>query len=332
MTTPASFAGLLQTFFTEYLLSYKRASPQTVAAYRDTFRLLLQFLGRRSGRQPAQLSFEDLNVASILAFLDYLEVERKNSTRSRNARLAALRSFLRFLAFRNPEQVALAAQLLAIPIKRADSRLVGHLTREEIDALIAAPDRASRRGRRDHALLVTMYNTGARVSEIAAIRRSQIVFDRTTSLVLHGKGRKERSVPLWAKTARILEVWLKEVGGSPDEFAFPNARGRRLTRDGVCYILERAVEVAAKICFSLRTKHVTPHIIRHTTAMHLLQAGVDCSVIALWLGHESLETTHIYLEADLATKQTALGKLAPPGTPLRQFKANDALLTFLSGL
>jgi site-specific recombinase XerD len=177
-----------------------------------------------------------------------------------------------------------------------------------------------------------LYNSGARVSEIAAIRRSQIVFDTTTSLVLHGKGRKERSVPLWAKTARILETWLKEIGGSPDDFAFPNARGGPLTRDGVRYILDKAVDVAAERCLSLRSKQVTPHVVRHTTAMHLLQAGVDCSVIALWLGHESLETTHIYLEADLKTKQTALGKLAQPGTTVRRFKADDALLTFLAGL
>ncbi len=332
MTTPASFGTLLQVFFTEYLLGYKRASLQTVAAYRDTFRLLLRFLSKTCSRQPAQLSFEDVNVASVLAFLDHLEVERKNSIRSRNARLAAVRSFFRFVAFRDPEQVALAAQLLAIPIKRASRRLVGHLTREEMDAVIAAPVRTCRAGRRDHALLVTLYNSGARVSEIAAIRRSQIVFDTTTSLVLHGKGRKERSVPLWAKTARILETWLKEIGGSPDDFAFPNARGGPLTRDGVRYILDKAVDVAAERCLSLRSKQVTPHVVRHTTAMHLLQAGVDCSVIALWLGHESLETTHIYLEADLKTKQTALGKLAQPGTTVRRFKADDALLTFLAGL
>jgi site-specific recombinase XerD len=177
-----------------------------------------------------------------------------------------------------------------------------------------------------------LYNSGARVSEIAAIRRSQIAFNSTTSLVLHGKGRKERRVPLWAKTARILETWLKEIGDAPDGFVFPNARGGPLTRDGVSYILDQAVDVAAERCLSLRGKHVTPHIVRHTTAMHLLQSGVECSVIALWLGHESLETTHIYLEADLATKETALGKLAPPGTTVRRFKATDALLNFLAKL
>lgn len=332
MTSPASFVTLLQVFFTEYLFGYKRASLQTVAAYRDSFRLFLQFLSKTIGRQPAHLSFDDINVASVLAFLDHIEVERKNSIRSRNARLAAIRSFFRFVAFREPEQVARAAQLLAIPIKRTEHRLVGHLTREEMDAVIAAPDRACRGGRRDHALLLTLYNSGARVSEIAAIRRSQIVFDSTTSLILHGKGRKERSVPLWAKTARILEVWLRETGGSSDDFAFPNARGGRLTRDGIRYILDQAVEVAAKTCISLRSKRVSPHVVRHTTAMHLLQAGVDCSVIALWLGHESLETTHIYLEADLTTKQAALSKLADPGTTVRRFKPDDALLSFLSGL
>jgi integrase/recombinase XerD len=332
MTVTDTLAPLLQDFFVQHLLGYKRSSPHTVAAYRDTFRLLLGFLKKRHGREPAQLRLADLDATSILAFLDHLESERKNSIRSRNARLAAIRSFFRFVAFREPAQLALVSQVLAIPIKRTDRRLVGYLTRQEIDALLAAPDRARWAGRRDHALLLTMYNTGARVSEIAALRRSQVSFGSTTLLALHGKGRKDRSVPLWPRTARVLAAWFAELEGLPDGPAFPNANGGQLTRDGVRYILDQAVAEATPPCPSLAKKTISPHVLRHTTAMHLLQAGVDCSVIALWLGHESLETTHVYVEADLVTKETALSKLAPPATKVCRFKPDDSLLSFLANL
>jgi integrase/recombinase XerD len=332
MTIVGTLAPLLQAFFAQHLLGYKHSSPQTVAAYRDTFRLLLAFLKKLRGREPSQLRLDDVDATAVLAFLDHLEADRKNSIRSRNARLAAVRSFFRFVAFREPAHLALASQMLAIPTKRADRRLVGHLTRQEMDALLAAPDRAQRVGRRDHALLLTMYNTGARVSEIAAVRRSQVTFGGTTLLALHGKGRKDRSVPLWPKTGRILAAWFAELDGAPDGPAFPNARGGPLTRDGVRYILDQAVTVATPRYPSLRVKTISPHVLRHTTAMHLLQSGVECSVIALWLGHESLETTHIYVEADLDTKEAALNKLAPPTTTVRRFKPDDALLAFLAGL
>jgi integrase/recombinase XerD len=332
MTIAGTLAPLVQAFFVQHLLGYKNSSLQTVAAYRDTFRLLLAFLKKLHGREPSQLRLDDVDATAVLAFLDYLETDRKNSIRSRNVRLAAVRSFFRFVAFREPAHVAHVSQVLAIPIKRADRRLVGYLTRQEMDALLAAPDRAQRVGRRDHALLLTLYNSGARVSEIAAVRRSQVTFGSTTRLALHGKGRKDRCVPLWPRTGRILAAWFAELDDRPDGPAFPNARGGSLTRDGVRYILDQAVAVAAPRCSSLRAKTISPHVLRHTTAMHLLQSGVECSTIALWLGHESLETTHIYVEADLVTKEAALNKLAPPKTAVRRFKPNDALLAFLAGL
>ena len=332
MTASIPLPPLVQAFFAQHLLHHKCASPQTVAAYRDALRLLFGFLRETKGTEPSNLCLTDLDVPVILTFLDHLEVRRSNSVRSRNARLAALRSFFRFVALREPEALALATRVLAIPVKRADRRLVGSLTREEIDALIAAPDRAHRAGRRDHALWLTLYNTGARVSEIVGLRRSQLVVGTSTFLQLHGKGRKERTVPLWPRTARVLLAWFHELGGPPDGLAFPNARGGPLTRDGASYLLERTARLAAPRCPSLRGKRISPHVLRHTAAMHLLQAGVDPSVIALWLGHESVETTHIYVEADLATKERALAKLTPAGTPIRRFRADDALMTFLAGL
>jgi len=332
MTADGSLGPLLQSFFMQHLLTYRRSSPQTVAAYRDTFCLLLRFLKQRHGREPSLLRPEDIDAAAVLAFLDYLETDRKNSVRSRNARLAAIRSFFRFVALREPERLALVNQVLAIPIKRADRRLVGYLTRQEMEALLAASDRSCWAGRRDHALLLTLYNTGARVSEISSLRRTQFTPGAAPLLVLHGKGRKDRSVPLWPKTGRILAAWFAELGGSGDGPAFPNARGGPLTRDGIRYILDRAVTIAAQRHPGLSGRPISPHVVRHTTAMHLLQAGVDCSVIALWLGHESLETTHVYVEADLATKEKALAKVAPPTLAVRRFKPDDAVLRFLATL
>jgi len=332
MTTDIPLGSLIQAFFAEHLLTHKRASPRTVSAYRDTFRLLFGFLHETAGIEPSSLRLADLDAPAILSFLDYLEAHRRNSVRSRNARLAAVRSFIRFVALREPESLALATRVLAIPVKRADRRLVGYLTRAEVDAILAAPDRLKWAGRRDHALLLTLYNSGARVSEIAALRRSQAVVGASSFLQLHGKGRKERVVPLWPRTARALKSWFHECAGPPDAPAFPNARGGPLTRDGVSYVLERAVRMASASCSSLQAKHVSPHVLRHTTAMHLLQAGVDLTVIALWLGHETTQTTHMYVEADLATKERALAKLAPAGQPVSRFKPGDALMSFLASL
>ena len=246
--------------------------------------------------------------------------------------LSAVRSFFRYTAFRDPESVPVAALILAIPVKRTEHRLIGYLTREEIEAIIEAPDRSTWLGRRDHALLLTFYNTGARLSEMTQLKRNAVLFGPTTALHLHGKGRKDRQVPLWSNTARVLRAWFVEIAGLPTDAAFPSARQGVLSSDGVAYILNRAVQRALPKCPSLANKRVTPHLLRHTTAMHLLQSGVDLSVIALWLGHEKLETTHMYVEADLAMKERALEKLAPVGTKTIRFRANAALLAFLSAL
>lgn len=332
MTSGSPLGPHLQAFFVEHLLGHKRASPQTIVSYRDAFRLLLGYLQATTGKEPASLLLTDLDAPALLGFLDDLEVRRRNSTRTRNARLAAFRSFFRYVALREPESLALITRVLAIPAKRADRKLVGYLTRNEIDAVLAAPDRNSWTGRRDHVLLLTLYNTGARVSEVTALRRGDVTFGPGASVLLHGKGRKERAVPLWARTARSLREWWSELGDKADDAAFPNARGRPLTRFGIAYILGQAVELAQVHCQSLRTKRVSPHVLRHTTAMHLLQGGVDVAVIALWLGHESLETTHVYVEADLAMKQRALAKLTPAATRSRRYKPDDQLLAFLTAL
>lgn len=331
-TSSVPAAALVQAFFVEYLLNQKHASPQTLATYRDAFRLLLRFVHETKGVQPATLSVADLDAPTILAFLDNIEQKRANCVRSRNARLAAIRSFFRFVQMREPAVLAVASRVLAIPVKRTERKLVGYLTRPEIDAILSAADRTNWDGRRDHALLLTLYNSGARVSEITGVRRDDIALDAPASLKLHGKGRKERAVPLWAKTAKVLRSWLQELGDRFGDLAFPSARARRLSRHGVSYLLSRAADRAALACPSLSSKRISPHLIRHSTAMHLLQAGVDPAVIALWLGHESVETTHGYVEADLTMMENALGKLTPAGSVPGRFKPADDLLAFLTAL
>jgi integrase/recombinase XerD len=266
----------------------------------------------------------------ILSFLDSLETDRHNCTRSRNIRLAAIRSFFRWLTLQNPELVGMATRILAIPVKRTDRRLIQSLTREEIDALITAPDQLQWQGRRDHALLLTLYNTGARVSEITALRRDQVRFGRSTFANFMGKGRKQRELPLWPKTAHALNSWFRELESSSTPLAFPSARGQRLSRNGVDYILKQAA--ARADCPGLKSKRIHPHAVRHTTGAHLLQSGVDISVIALWLGHENIQTTHGYVEADLATKERALKKLAPTSGNVRRFTPTDRVLAFLATL
>jgi integrase/recombinase XerD len=333
MKEPANRLGpLLQNFFVDYLCTQKRASSQTIVSYRDTFRLLLEFVRDKHGIEPAAACVVDLDVPILLSFLDHLEQTRHNSIRSRNLRLAAIRSFFRVVALRDPASVNQAARVLAIPVKRADRQIVKALSRTEMEAILAAPDLKQWSGRRDHALLLTLYNSGARVSEITALEKSQFRFGVNSFLHLHGKGRKERTVPLWTKTARALQSWFRELSPQQTDLAFPSARGRRLTRNGVDYILQQAVDRAVAGCPSLHDKKITPHSVRHTTATHLLQSGVDISVIALWLGHESIETTHIYLEADLTTKERALSKLAPAGVEVPRFKAKDEVLAFLATL
>ncbi len=332
MNATIPIGPLLRAFFAEHLLQHKQVSPQTVSAYRDAFRLLLGFLQQDRKLAPDQVTLDDLDAPIILAFLDHLESERHNSARSRNARLAAVRSFCRFAAFRTPERVDVTTRILAIPRKRTDRRLVHFLTRDEMAALLATGDRSTWHGRRDHALFLTLYNTGARVSELTGLRRGQVRFGPSAVVQLLGKGRKERAMPLWARTARVLRQWFDELGDGQPDLAFPNAQRTRLTRHGVAYLLREAVARAQGACPSLTTKRVSPHVIRHTTAMHLLQAGVDLATIALWLGHERLETTHLYLEADLALKERALQRLAPLGPDARRFKADHSLLAFLDNL
>ena len=274
----------------------------------------------------------DVDAPVVLRFLDYLEQERGNSVRSRNIRLAALRAFFRFVALRDPDSLGIVTRVLAIPVKRTDQKLIGYLTRPEIQALLAAPDRATWVGRRNHALLVTLYNSGARVSEITTLKQGQVRFAEHTCVQLVGKGRKERTIPLWADTARLLRGWFQELGEDTAHVAFPSARGTPLSRDGVDYLLKQTVQRAVVVCPSLATKAISPHVIRHTTAMHLLQAGVDMATIALWLGHESIDTTHMYLQADLAMKEKALEKLEPIEGAWQRFHADDPLLAFLAAL
>lgn len=326
---------LLQDFFVRHLLVHRNVSPQTISSYRDAFRLLLKFSAAKLHTEPVAIKVTDLGPDFILAFLDSLEQERNNSARSRNARLAAIRSFFRWIAVARPDLAGLATSVRALPTKRTDHRLIHSLSRIEMQAILAAPNLSFPNGRRDHALLLTMYNTGARVSEMTAMECRQVEFGGRTSFVhLHGKGRKERTVPLWTRTADALRKWIREQNKDRDPAAllFTNYRGEQLTRNGVDSILQKAVSLAADACPTLKAKRVSPHVVRHTTAMHLLQSGVDMSVIALWLGHEHLDTTHIYMEADLALKEKALRQLQPAGQETPRFRATDKVMAFLDGL
>jgi integrase/recombinase XerD len=322
----------VHAFFAEYLCQQKRLSPHTIVSCRDTFRLWLTFLRGHTGVEPSALRMADIDAPAVLGFLDYLEQQRGNSVRSRNIRLSAIRSFCRVVALREPDSLGMVTRVLAIPMKREDRKLIGYLTRTEMQALLAAPDPSKWSGRRDHALLLTLYNSGARVSEVTALKREQVCFGATTFLQLTGKGRKERTVPLWPDTAQVLKVWFDELGDHTGHIAFPNARGKALSREGVDYLLKQAIQRAIPACPSLATRNITPHVVRHSTAMHMHQAGIDIDTIALWLGHESIETTHVYLQADLAMQEKALEKLDPIEGVWKRFQADDPLLTFLNSL
>jgi len=327
-----AFPTLVQDFFCQRLLAQRNASPRTVAAYRDTFRLLLVYVQEHRRAAPAALALSDLDAPLVLAFLDHLERDRRNTIRTRNARLAALRSFFQYAAGRDPANLPTIQRVLAIPQKRCDTPLLGFLTSDEVAAIQGALDLTTWSGRRDQALFATIYNTGARVSEAIGLRVVDLAGDREATLHLRGKGRKERVVPLWRSTARLLASWLAPRSLSPEAPLFPNRGGRPMTRSGVAHRLRLAVNAAAKTCPSLRGKRISPHTLRHTTAMHLLQSGVDITVIALWLGHASSTTTHCYVEADLAMKRRALSALAEPATRKTRFTPGDRLLAFLEGL
>lgn len=309
MNDAPSFPALVQYFFAQHLCMNKEASPKTVASYRDTFRLLLTFLQGQTGRPASALRIADVDAPAVLAFLDHLETKRGNKARSRNARLYTIRAFFRVVALKDPANIGIVDRVMAIPGKRTTKPLITYLTREEMESILAVPDQSTWVGSRDHALFLTLYNTGARASEITQMMCEQVSFGSTTFVRLHGKGRKERTVPLWPQTSRVLRQWFRMLGTKDKDLAFPAVRGGPLSNDGLDYALQKAVEEASNECASLSKKRVTPHVIRHTTAMHLLQSGVDIAVIALWLGHESIETTHGYIEADLNMKERALARL-----------------------
>lgn len=332
MMTRAQFPTLVQCYFTQHLCQHKQVSPRTIAAYRDTFRLFFAFLRERTGRLPSDLEITDLDAPAVLAFLDHLESTRENTPRSRNARLAAIRSFFRFVSARDADHLAIVNRVLAIPSKRTNRPLITFLTRSEINVILSTLDRKTWLGSRDYALLLTMYNTGARASELTNMKCGQVAFASPTMIQLHGKGRKDRSIPLWPQTSRVLEHWFRLLRADDNALAFPSLHASVLSADALDRLLKRAVKKAIPKCPDLAKKHVTPHVIRHTTAMHLLQSGVDIAVIALWLGHESIETTHGYVEADLELKQSALDKLAPVPGKVSRFKAGDSLLAFLAKL
>jgi site-specific recombinase XerD len=327
-----SFPTLLQQFFLERLIQQRNVSAQTVAAYRDCFRLLLQFARRHLNKAPEQLAVADLDAPLILAFLNHLEAERHNTVRSRNARLAAIRSFLHFVALKEPTALPVIQRALAIPLKRYDRPLLGFLSRAEMQAILDAPDCTTWCGQRDRIMFTTLYNTGGRVSEITGLRVADVFLDGTAAVRIRGKGRKERSVPLWRTTTAEIRKWLARIDAKPDQPLFPGRSGARMTRPAVTARLQLAVQRAATACPQLAKRRVSPHTIRHSTAMHMLQAGVDITLIALWLGHESPATTHVYVEADLAMRERALAAVQAPRTKQVRYRPTDRVLQFLQTL
>jgi len=325
-------APLLEAFFSERLHRQMQASPNTVTSYRDSFCLLLRFAQRRLGKAPSTLLLTDLHASFVGEFLDSLEQERHNGARSRNARLAAIHSFFHYIATREPAHSALIQRVLAIPQKRSDRNIVCFLTRSEIDALIAMPDRTTWIGCRDLTLLAVAIQTGLRVSELVGLRIEDVVLTGGAHVYCRGKGRKERCTPLTRQSVALVAAWIRERGVPNCAFLFPSRRGTKLSRDAVERLVHNYATRAQSACPSLAGKRVSPHVLRHTTAVHLLQAGVDRSVIALWLGHESMETTQIYLDADLAMKERALACTTPSRVDPGRFRPDDSLLAFLRAL
>ena len=332
MNPDARLAPLLQSFFTTRLIQQKQVSPHTISSYRDTFRLLLKFLSRKLRRTPSDLCLEHIDAPTIAAFLHELERESKISARTRNLRLSAVRSFFRHVAFEVPSQAANIQQVLAIPGKRYTRRLVDFLTRPEAEALLAAPNVTTPSGRRDHALILLALQTGLRLSELISLSREDLSLQAGAHVRVIGKGRKERCTPLAKRTVAVMKSWLTEPWCGESDRLFSSARGAKLSPDGVQYIVAKHARAARAKCASLAKKRVTPHVLRHTAAMELLQAGVDRTVIALWLGHDSIQTTQVYLDADLSMKEKALAKLVPMGEKPRRYKADDALLAYLKSL
>jgi integrase/recombinase XerD len=327
-----ALAPTVQAFFTDHLTRQRRASPHTIAAYRDSLRLLLAFTARQTGKQPVRLELADLDAPVIGAFLDHLENDRGNSVLTRNARLAAIHALFSFAALRHLESAAVIQRVLAVPPKRSDRKLVTYLTEPEAAALLAAPDTATTAGRRDHAMLALAIQTGLRVSELTSLTRADVFLGTGAHVTCTGKGRKQRITPLTPATAKVLASWLAERPGKPGDPLLPSRSGTPMSRDAVERRLTRHTAAAARMQPSLKGKKVSPHVLRHTAAMRLLTAGVDTTVIALWLGHESVATTQIYIHADLAIKEKALARTAPLGIEAGRYQPPDALVEFLESL
>jgi len=327
-----SIAHYIKRFFTEYLPNQRNCSSHTIASYGDALRLFLVHLRDRKKISPAKLVVHDFSAGNIMEFLNELQVSRNNETGTRNVRLAAIRSFVKYLLLLDPTFTGDLHAVLAIPVKRSERRVLDFLTREELDAVLVAPDEETWSGKRDRILFTVMYNSGARVSEIAGAKVSDIRLNPGATLRLHGKGRKDRVLPLWKSTAKSLSQWITGNRLAATAPLFANARGAHMTRSGVEKRLRDAVRKAMEKCPSLKDKHVSPHTLRHTTAMHLLQSGVDITLIAMWLGHESIETTHIYMTTDLTMKENALKVLQPPTPGKFRFQPNDELIAFLESL
>lgn len=326
-----ALAPILQAYFTQRL-TQRQASPHTVGSYRDTFSLLLRFAHQQLGKPPAMLEFTDVDASLVGAFLDHLETERGNCAATRNNRLAAVHSLFSYAALRCPEHSATIGRVLAIPAKRTDTTIVSFLTNDEVDALLASPDRATRPGRRDHLLLLVAVQTGLRVSELTGLNCGDVTLGTGANLQCRGKGRKQRATPMTRPTARVVRDWLTERRGEPTDPLFPNRAGGRLSPDAVADLLTKHVTTAARRCPSLKAKRVSPHTLRHTAAMTLLRAGVDTSTIALWLGHTGTKATHVYLHADLALKEAAPARTAPPAVGRARYHPPDQLLAFLESL
>jgi site-specific recombinase XerD len=332
MKTNNNFPALIEAFFTDRLMRQRQASPNTIASYRDSFCLLFNFAEQRLKKEPSTLSIEDLDAAFIGSFLNHIENDRGNCARSRNLRLAAIHSLFKYIALQDPIHSALIQRVLAIPTKRFERKLIDFLTKPEIEALLASPDQSTWGGRRDSTLLSLAIQTGLRVSELIGLTCKDVVLGSGANVRCKGKGRKERCTPLRKELVTTLRSWLRERSGQPDDPLFPNARGGFLSRDGVEYLLAKHVAVAGKQCPSIEKKRVSPHVLRHTAAMELLQHGVDITVIALWLGHESPETAQVYLQADLKMKENALAKTKPVNVKQGRYQPGDQLLAFLKSL
>ena len=330
--TTRSFAALLQGFFTERLLRQLRASSNTLASYRDAFRLLLRYAADRLGKEPAELLLEDLDPDFVLSFLDSLENDRGNKVKSRNNRLAAIRSFFRYVAMCEPAHALLCQRILAIPQKRHQKKAIEFLCREEIESLVAAPDLSTWLGRRDRTIILVLVQTGLRVSELTSLRMESVVLGTGAHVRCTGKGRKSRCTPLRRDAETAVAAWIEELKLAPGDYLFPSLRGGRLSTDAVERLVSKHVRATGTKCPSLAEKKVTPHVLRHSAAMDLREQGIDLSVIALWLGHESVETTQMYLHADIRMKERALARTSSlPGEPVR-FKPDDALMAFLDSL